>query len=122
MVRTSDIRKVSSHLKKIVAFKQNYKCNMCQIMLPPTWECDHIIPLWKLGTSNELHNLQALCRECHGIKTMKEAMEREEMKYDFHKQQEFQPVKPKYYTCPECKVKYSPYFKHTQCRKPRNQT
>lgn len=34
-------------------------------------ELDHIIPLFE-GGSNDDHNLQGLCYECHGIKTAEE--------------------------------------------------
>ena len=34
---------------------------------------DHVIPLYKGGT-NDLTNLEALCRNCHGKKTFKDKM------------------------------------------------
>ena len=37
-------------------------------MLKPTFELDHIIPLEDNGPDN-IKNLQALCVECHAVKT-----------------------------------------------------
>ena len=61
-------RRVSESVKKKVAYAQNWKCNRCNAMLPSCYEVDHIIPLWKNGT-NQVSNLRALCRNCHGSKT-----------------------------------------------------
>ena len=52
-------------------FKENKYCNNkeCNILLQiDEREIDHIIPLSHDGT-NDLSNLQALCKECHGDKT-----------------------------------------------------
>jgi len=65
------IRRVSLADKKKIAFQQNYKCNLCHMILPPTYEIDHIIPLFK-GGGNKLENLQALCPGCHRNKTENE--------------------------------------------------
>jgi 5-methylcytosine-specific restriction protein A len=64
-------RKVSSHKKKQVAYNQDWKCNICSQKLPTCYEVDHIVPLFK-GGENTLENLQALCRNCHGQKTLKD--------------------------------------------------
>ena len=32
-------------------------------------EVDHKIPLYK-GGNNQINNLEALCRNCHGMKTL----------------------------------------------------
>lgn len=37
-------RNVPASLKKTVAFEQDYKCNLCDCMLPPTYHIDHIKP------------------------------------------------------------------------------
>ena len=39
------------------------------MLLDATYEIDHIIPLYK-GGNNEISNLEALCRNCHGNKTL----------------------------------------------------
>ena len=47
---------------------QNWQCKLCHIKLPGNFEIDHIVSL-KSGGTNDCHNLQALCRNCHGEKT-----------------------------------------------------
>ena len=59
----------------MVAYVQDYKCNLCQSKLPSNWETDHIIPLFE-GGSNDRENLQALCNNCHGEKSQLERIER----------------------------------------------
>jgi hypothetical protein len=66
-------RKVSDSLKKYVAANQKWKCNMCNNLLDATYEVDHIRPLYK-GGSNDFKNLQALCRNCHGKKTIEDRL------------------------------------------------
>lgn len=53
---------------KEIHANQQYKCNKCKCMLPSTAQTDHVIPL-AIGGSNEKHNLQALCPNCHAKKT-----------------------------------------------------
>ena len=64
-------RNVSESMKKMVASEQQWKCLICQKILDYTYEIDHVVPLFKGGT-NEISNLQALCRSCHGKKTLTE--------------------------------------------------
>lgn len=66
---TKDNRNVSQTLKKYVAANQQWKCNYCNNLLDASYEVDHKIPLYKNG-SNDISNLQALCRNCHGKKTI----------------------------------------------------
>lgn len=61
-------RSVSETKKKYVASSQNWTCNKCNQKLNHTFEVDHMIRLENGGT-NEVSNLEALCRECHGQKT-----------------------------------------------------
>ena len=61
-------RSVSETKKKYVASSQNWKCGDCQEQLSAWYEVDHKIRL-EYGGSNNLDNLVALCRECHGRKT-----------------------------------------------------
>jgi 5-methylcytosine-specific restriction endonuclease McrA len=72
---TSKLRKVSEQLKKIVASKQKWGCKKCNNILEATYEIDHIIAL-EDGGSNNIDNLQALCRNCHGKKTMEDNIKR----------------------------------------------
>ena len=64
-------RQVSQIHKKMVASNQKWKCRKCQNLLDYTYEIDHITPLYK-GGSNDISNLQALCRNCHGKKTIRD--------------------------------------------------
>lgn len=62
-------RSVSESKKKYVAASQDWKCQKCQAMLSATYEIDHVVDL-QYGGSNDVSNLVALCRNCHGEKTM----------------------------------------------------
>ena len=66
-------RNVSESKKKFIASNQRWRCSHCNTLLDNTYEVDHIIALYKGGT-NELNNLEALCRNCHGKKTFREKM------------------------------------------------
>lgn len=66
-------RNVSESKKKYIASNQKWKCAHCNNLLDNTYEVDHIIALYK-GGNNDLSNLEALCRNCHGVKTFKEKM------------------------------------------------
>lgn len=66
-------RSVSETKKKFIAYNQNWKCNHCSRTLNHTFEIDHRIRL-EYGGSNEVSNLEALCRDCHGKKTAAENM------------------------------------------------
>jgi len=61
-------RKFSTTHRIEIAYKSKYRCNMCHILLPPTFEVDHIKELWE-GGKDEYSNLQALCPNCHATKT-----------------------------------------------------
>jgi 5-methylcytosine-specific restriction endonuclease McrA len=66
-------RSVSETKKKFVASNQNWCCGDCKVKLPAWFEVDHKIRLDQ-GGSNDINNLVALCRNCHGIKTASENM------------------------------------------------
>jgi 5-methylcytosine-specific restriction enzyme A len=66
-------RKVSDKVKKFVAANQTWKCLKCKKILEATYEVDHVVPLYK-GGSNSTDNLQALCRNCHGQKTLEDSI------------------------------------------------
>ena len=66
-------RSVSETKKKYVASMQGWKCGNCGKQLNAWFEVDHKIRLDN-GGSNEVQNLVALCRECHGEKTARENM------------------------------------------------
>jgi hypothetical protein len=66
-------RSVSEVKKKVIASRQNWTCNDCKDKLTAWFEVDHIQRLDRGGT-NEIDNLVALCRNCHGKKTAYENM------------------------------------------------
>ena len=68
-------RSVSEARKKSVAASQGWRCSACNEMLSATYEVDHIIELQDGGT-NDVSNLTAMCRNCHGEKTLQERLSR----------------------------------------------
>ena len=66
-------RSVSETKKKYVAANQDWKCGHCQEQLDHTFEIDHKVRL-EYGGGNDVQNLVALCRNCHGKKTASENM------------------------------------------------
>lgn len=66
-------RSVSETKKKYVASLQNWKCGHCQNQLNAWFEVDHKMRL-ENGGGNDVENLIALCRDCHGKKTAMENM------------------------------------------------
>jgi hypothetical protein len=66
-------RSVSETKKKYVASSQDWKCGQCKQQLDHTFEIDHKIRL-EYGGGNDVQNLIALCRNCHGRKTASENM------------------------------------------------
>jgi hypothetical protein len=67
-------RSVSETKKKYVAAQQEWKCNDCANQLNHTFEVDHKVDL-RYGGTNHVSNLVALCRNCHGEKTMQNKLE-----------------------------------------------
>ena len=66
-------RSVSETKKKYVASMQDWKCGHCKAKLNAWFEVDHIVSL-ENGGANDVANLVALCRDCHGRKTAMENM------------------------------------------------
>ena len=66
-------RSVSETKKKFVASRQNWHCAHCRSMLTAWFEVDHVRSL-ETGGTNNVDNLVALCRNCHGKKTAMENM------------------------------------------------
>jgi hypothetical protein len=64
-------RTLKEATKKVIAFNQNYKCKGCDVILPPSFQIDHIIP-FSLSQNDNDDNLQALCPNCHSLKTQRE--------------------------------------------------
>ena len=66
-------RSVSETKKKYVASIQDWKCKDCKSQLTAWFEVDHVKRL-EYGGGNNVENLVALCRDCHGRKTAMENM------------------------------------------------
>jgi len=66
-------RKLSETIKKTIAYNQKYSCKHCSCLLPPTFEVDHIVP-HSISQDDEVSNLQALCPNCHALKTQREQL------------------------------------------------
>lgn len=64
-------RRISKQYKLDIMYSQKYQCNICKDLLHPSCEIDHIKPLCN-GGKDILENLQALCGNCHNIKSYKE--------------------------------------------------
>jgi hypothetical protein len=71
--KNSNKRSVSETKKKYVASHQNWICGHCNCQLDHTYEIDHRLRL-EYGGGNDVDNLIALCRNCHGKKTAEENM------------------------------------------------
>lgn len=71
--KTGTKRSVSETKKKYVASQQDWKCGHCNTQLNAWFEVDHKVRL-EHGGGNDVANLVALCRECHGKKTAMENM------------------------------------------------
>ena len=61
-------RKLSRSHRIEIAYRQEYKCRCCKILLPPDFHIDHIVAL-EDGGLDVASNLQALCVPCHSEKT-----------------------------------------------------
>lgn len=70
-------RSVSEARKRAVAAQQDWRCASCAEMLEATYEVDHVTELQDGGT-NDIENLTALCRNCHGQKTLNQRLNRSE--------------------------------------------
>ena len=59
-----------------IAYKNKYKCGLCDTLVLPTFQCDHIIELRDGGTDT-FENLWALCCNCHAKKTRANTLKRD---------------------------------------------
>ena len=83
-------------------------CHMCKMLLPPTFEVDHIIELQD-GGKDEYNNLQALCPNCHALKTRANVLRRDKsFKEEFGKR--FDIMQTNAFKEFEYKPKVSKYF------------
>jgi predicted transport protein len=70
-IKTKSRKKINKDTRQSIADKQENACGECKITLSPYFELDHIIGL-QFGGTDEESNLMALCRECHGKKSIRE--------------------------------------------------
>ena len=71
IVKKTKRKKISANIKRIIGALQEWKCALCHTTLLANFDIDHKTPLFKGGT-DEQSNLQALCKNCHGEKTIAE--------------------------------------------------
>lgn len=64
---------LGERLRKIVAAEQKWRCKNCNQLLSAAFDIDHLVPVCEGGT-NDRENLVALCKNCHGIKTMQDGI------------------------------------------------
>jgi len=57
-------RSLSESVKKQIAFAQQYKCKKCDVLLPSSYQIDHVIP-HSVSNDDSEQNLMALCPNCH---------------------------------------------------------
>lgn len=73
-MRSGRVR-LSETKRRVIAASQKWECARCRNLLPARFEIDHIVPLCN-GGDNALANLQAICSNCHSLKTCQETMRR----------------------------------------------
>lgn len=65
-------KKLSQSVRIKIAASQSWKCKHCHMLFNEGgWDINHIIRV-SLGGSNDISNLEALCKNCHGIVTLNE--------------------------------------------------
>lgn len=65
------MRRLTETVKKTVAYSQEWRCKTCKVLLPPSYQIDHIVP-HSILQDDSIGNLQALCPTCHANKTQVE--------------------------------------------------
>lgn len=71
-------RKYSTTHRIEIAYKTKYCCGMCDKLLKPSFQVDHIIEL-RDGGKDEYENLWALCNNCHAEKTRANTLKHNEL-------------------------------------------
>ena len=64
-------RSLSESVKKQIAFAQQYKCKKCDVLLPSSYQIDHVIP-HSVSNDDSEQNLMSLCPNCHASKSQTE--------------------------------------------------
>jgi len=100
-------RTVNAHKKRIVGARAKWHCEYCGEMLDETFEVHHV-EQFALGGSDELENLKACCRACHGKITIRQELARVERKQRAAQSCTSRPP----LSCIRCDAVVSPYFVH----------
>lgn len=67
-LKNPERRRVTNRMRKEVAARARWKCEICHVIVNANYEIDHMTPLYR-GGDNSLANLQCLCPDCHRTKT-----------------------------------------------------
>lgn len=62
---------LSEARRREIAYSQSWCCASCGILLQPDFQIDHKVPV-AMGGHNGSRNLQALCLDCHKLKTQQD--------------------------------------------------
>ena len=73
-------RRWTSSEKRSVGARQEWKCARCGVLLPATFEVDHVQALHKGGADCVKTNAEALCNKCHSRKTLDERIQLERLR------------------------------------------
>ena len=65
-------RSWTSDQKRQVAARAAWRCAVCDNLLNSSFEVDHVVALENGGEDDILTNAQALCSNCHGLKSQRE--------------------------------------------------
>ena len=63
---------IQANVRMSICNDQNNTCKQCEKELTEFYHIDHVVAL-RFGGTNEYENLQALCAECHSIKSTLES-------------------------------------------------
>jgi 5-methylcytosine-specific restriction endonuclease McrA len=63
---------IQANVRRSICNDQNNTCKQCEKELTEFYHIDHVVAL-RFGGTNEYENLQALCAECHCIKSTLES-------------------------------------------------
>lgn len=69
-------RSWSAYDKRLAGARQGWRCGHCRELLDAAFEVDHVLALADGGSDDLDSNAEALCRRCHGAKTLRESAAR----------------------------------------------
>lgn len=101
-------RRFTAHEKRIVAARQRWECGHCGTLLTASFEVDHVLALHLGGPDDYQTNAEALCKDCHAVKTQREEIERLRRLQRIREDRSPRPP----LVCVRCARVVSPYFLH----------